>query len=97
MSGNEVNKALTIAGSDSWRRCWNSEKIKNIPRAWCVWNDGYYSDYCSKYAWCSRVYPVPLEGITEQLNSIGTDLTPDAVKLGMLFSSEIISNRCRTY
>ena len=36
------------------------------------------------------VYPVPLEGITEQLNSIGTDLTPDAVKLGMLFSSEII-------
>lgn len=36
------------------------------------------------------VYPVSLEGITEQLNSIGTDLTPDAVKLGMLFSSEII-------
>ena len=22
------------------------------------------------------VYPVPLEGITEQLNSIGTDVTP---------------------
>ena len=35
------------------------------------------------------VYPVSLEGITEQLNSIGTDLTPDAVKLECYLAAKL--------
>lgn len=36
------------------------------------------------------VYPVTLDAIIQQLDSIGFDLQPDAVKTGMLFNSDII-------
>ncbi|KAI7249032.1 hypothetical protein KC345_g11785, partial [Hortaea werneckii] len=36
------------------------------------------------------VYPLAPEAIAAQLDSVGSDLPPDGVKTGMLFSSEII-------
>jgi len=36
------------------------------------------------------VYPMTLEAVIQQLDSIGLDLFPDAVKTGMLFNSDII-------
>lgn len=35
-------------------------------------------------------YPVPLQSIQDQLEAIFDDITPDTIKIGMLFSEEII-------
>ena len=37
------------------------------------------------------VYEIPLSAIGEQLEAIWEDITPDAIKIGMLFNQEIIS------
>lgn len=37
-----------------------------------------------------KCYPLPLYCIEDQLHSIFEDITPDAIKLGMLFSIEVI-------
>jgi len=36
-------------------------------------------------------YPLPLSAIAEQLEAIFTDIRPDSIKIGMLYSAEIIS------
>jgi len=37
-----------------------------------------------------KCYPLPLESIKDQLEAIFEDIAPDAIKIGMLFSSEIV-------
>lgn len=86
----KVNKALTIAGSDSGGGAGIQADLKTFQELGVYGMTAITAITAQNTLGVQGVYPVPLEGITEQLNSIGTDLTPDAVKLGMLFSSEII-------
>ncbi len=37
-----------------------------------------------------KCYPLPLESVKDQLVAIFDDITPDAIKIGMLFNSEIV-------
>ena len=37
-----------------------------------------------------KCYDIPLQAIADQLNAIFDDIVPDAIKIGMLFNSEII-------
>ncbi|MFC8056975.1 bifunctional hydroxymethylpyrimidine kinase/phosphomethylpyrimidine kinase [Bacillus cereus] len=90
MSGMKVNKALTIAGSDSGGGAGIQADLKTFQELGVYGMTAITAITAQNTLGVQGVYPVSLEGITEQLNSIGTDLTPDAVKLGMLFSSEII-------
>ncbi|WP_242254476.1 bifunctional hydroxymethylpyrimidine kinase/phosphomethylpyrimidine kinase [Bacillus cereus group sp. BfR-BA-01379] len=92
MSGMKVNKALTIAGSDSGGGAGIQADLKTFQELGVYGMTAITAITAQNTLGVQGVYPVPLEGITEQLNSIGTDLTPDAVKLGMLFSSEIIQS-----
>ena len=85
----KVNKALTIAGSDSGGGAGIQADLKHS-KSLVYGMTAITAITAQNTLGVQGVYPVSLEGITEQLNSIGTDLTPDAVKLGMLFSSEII-------
>lgn len=39
----------------------------------------------------SNCYSIPLTAIEEQLDSIFSDITPDVIKIGMLFNSEIVN------
>ena len=86
----KVNKALTIAGSDSGGGAGIQADLKTFQELGVYGMTAITAITAQNTLGVQGVYPVSLEGITEQLNSIGTDLTPDAVKLGMLFSSEII-------
>ncbi len=86
----KVNKALTIAGSDSGGGAGIQADLKTFQELGVYGMTAITAITAQNTLGVQGVYPVPLEGITEQLNSIGTNLTPDAVKLGMLFSSEII-------
>jgi len=37
-----------------------------------------------------KIYDIPLQAIADQLEAIFADITPDCVKIGMLFSEEVI-------
>lgn len=86
----KVNKALTIAGSDSGGGAGIQADLKTFQELGVYGMTAITAITAQNTLGVQGVYPVPVEGIKEQLRSIGTDLTPDAVKLGMLFSSEII-------
>ncbi|PED07329.1 bifunctional hydroxymethylpyrimidine kinase/phosphomethylpyrimidine kinase [Bacillus pseudomycoides] len=90
MSEMKVNKALTIAGSDSGGGAGIQADLKTFQELGVYGMTAITAITAQNTLGVQGVYPVTLEGIQEQLNSIGADLTPDAVKLGMLFSSEII-------
>jgi len=90
MSEMKVNKALTIAGSDSGGGAGIQADLKTFQELGVYGMTAITAITAQNTLGVQGVYPVTLEGIQEQLNSIGVDLTPDAVKLGMLFSSEII-------
>ncbi|SDZ36204.1 bifunctional hydroxymethylpyrimidine kinase/phosphomethylpyrimidine kinase [Bacillus sp. 166amftsu] len=86
----KVNKALTIAGSDSGGSAGIQADLKTFQELGVYGMTVITAITAQNTLGVQGVYPVATEGIREQLNSIGADLTPDAVKLGMLFSSEII-------
>lgn len=86
----KVNKALTIAGSDSGGGAGIQADLKTFQELGVYGMTAITAITAQNTLGVQGVYPVSLEGIIEQLNSIGDDLTPDAVKLGMLFSGEII-------
>ncbi|MDM5153519.1 bifunctional hydroxymethylpyrimidine kinase/phosphomethylpyrimidine kinase [Bacillus sp. DX1.1] len=86
----KVNKALTIAGSDSGGGAGIQADLKTFQELGVYGMTAITAITAQNTLGVQGVYPVAIEGIQEQLHSIGTDLTPDAVKLGMLFSSEII-------
>ncbi|MEH7016466.1 MULTISPECIES: bifunctional hydroxymethylpyrimidine kinase/phosphomethylpyrimidine kinase [Bacillus] len=90
MSEMKVNKALTIAGSDSGGGAGIQADLKTFQELGVYGMTAITAITAQNTLGVQGVYPVPVEGIKEQLHSIGADLTPDAVKLGMLFSSEII-------
>ncbi|MDZ5607434.1 bifunctional hydroxymethylpyrimidine kinase/phosphomethylpyrimidine kinase [Bacillus pseudomycoides] len=90
MSEMKVNKALTIAGSDSGGGAGIQADLKTFQELGVYGMTAITAITAQNTLGVQGVYPVTPQGIQEQLNSIGTDLTPDAVKLGMLFSSEII-------
>ncbi len=87
----KINKALTIAGSDSGGGAGIQADLKTFQELKVYGMTVITAITAQNTLGVQGVYPVPIEGIQEQLQSIAADLTPDAVKLGMLFSSEIIS------
>ncbi|WP_369901009.1 bifunctional hydroxymethylpyrimidine kinase/phosphomethylpyrimidine kinase [Bacillus manliponensis] len=86
----KVNKALTIAGSDSGGGAGIQADIKTFQELGVYGMTAITAITAQNTLGVHGVYPVATEGIKEQLRAIGEDLTPDAVKLGMLFSAEII-------
>lgn len=86
----KVNKALTIAGSDSGGGAGIQADLKTFQELGVYGMTAITAITAQNTLGVHGVYPVATEGIKEQLCAIGEDLTPDAVKLGMLFSAEII-------
>ncbi|MBO9128833.1 bifunctional hydroxymethylpyrimidine kinase/phosphomethylpyrimidine kinase [Bacillus sp. 165] len=87
----KVNRALTIAGSDSGGGAGIQADLKTFQELKVYGMTVITAITAQNTLGVQGVYPVPVEGIQEQLQSIADDLKPNAVKLGMLFSSEIIS------
>ncbi|HSU79733.1 MAG TPA: bifunctional hydroxymethylpyrimidine kinase/phosphomethylpyrimidine kinase, partial [Candidatus Angelobacter sp.] len=83
-------KALTIAGSDSGGGAGIQADLKTFQERDVYGMSVITAVTAQNTVGVQGVYPVPTEGVTAQLRSIGDDLPPDAVKTGMLFSAEII-------
>lgn len=83
-------KALTIAGSDSGGGAGIQADLKTFQERDVYGMSVITAVTAQNTVGVQGVYPVPTEGVTQQLQSIGEDLSPDAVKTGMLFSAAII-------
>lgn len=85
-----VNKALTIAGSDSGGGAGIQADLKTFQELDVYGMSVITAVTAQNTTGVQGVYSVPLEGIQEQLQSIAEDLRPDAIKTGMLFNSDTI-------
>ncbi|MCM3719274.1 bifunctional hydroxymethylpyrimidine kinase/phosphomethylpyrimidine kinase [Fictibacillus phosphorivorans] len=86
----KVCKALTIAGSDSGGGAGIQADLKTFQEFGVYGMSVLTAVTAQNTQGVQGVYPVPLAGLEQQLISIGSDLKPDAVKTGMLFSGEYI-------
>ncbi|MFF2015905.1 bifunctional hydroxymethylpyrimidine kinase/phosphomethylpyrimidine kinase [Paenibacillus sp. NPDC058177] len=85
-----VYQALTIAGSDSGGGAGIQADLKTFQELGVYGMSALTAITAQNTLGVQGVYPLELEAVTRQLDSIGEDLQPGAVKTGMLFSSEII-------
>lgn len=85
-----IRKALTIAGSDSGGGAGIQADIKTFQELGVYGMSALTAVTAQNTLGVQGVYPLEDEAVARQLDSIGEDLGPDAVKTGMLFSPEIV-------
>ncbi|MBN1416125.1 MAG: bifunctional hydroxymethylpyrimidine kinase/phosphomethylpyrimidine kinase [Bacteroidales bacterium] len=83
-------KVLTIAGSDSGGGAGIQADIKTISACGCYAMSAITAITVQNTIGVSGVYPVPLEAISGQISAVLDDIGADAIKIGMLHSSETI-------
>ncbi|QHW32383.1 bifunctional hydroxymethylpyrimidine kinase/phosphomethylpyrimidine kinase [Paenibacillus rhizovicinus] len=85
-----IYRALTIAGSDSGGGAGIQADLKTFQELGVYGMSALTAVTAQNTLGVHGVYPLEPAAVAAQLDAIGTDLQPDAVKTGMLFSSEII-------
>lgn len=86
-----IYKALTIAGSDSGGGAGIQADLKTFQELGTYGMSAITAVTAQNTLGVQGVYPVSLEGIVKQIDAIGDDLNADALKTGMLFSSDVIT------
>ncbi|MGD7024185.1 bifunctional hydroxymethylpyrimidine kinase/phosphomethylpyrimidine kinase [Rossellomorea vietnamensis] len=86
----ETVKALTIAGSDSGGGAGIQADIKTFQELKVYGMSAITAVTAQNTLGVQGVFPITLNGIQQQLASIAEDLSPQAVKTGMLFNSDVI-------
>lgn len=86
----DVCKALTIAGSDSGGGAGIQADLKTFQELGAYGMSVITAVTAQNTFGVQGVYPLEADAIGRQLDSIGEDLPPDALKTGMLFSAETI-------
>jgi hydroxymethylpyrimidine/phosphomethylpyrimidine kinase len=85
-----MNKALTIAGSDSGGGAGIQADLKTFQELEVFGMSAITAVTAQNTLGVHGVYPMIPEAIIQQIQAIGEDIGTDAVKTGMLFSSDII-------
>lgn len=96
----EKYKALTIAGSDSGGGAGIQADLKTFQELEVYGMSAITAITAQNTIGVQGVYPLPIEAIAEQIQSVGSDIGVDALKTGMLFNSEIIevvANKIREF
>lgn len=83
-------KALSIAGFDGSGGAGIQADLKVFSAFGCYGMTVLTALPVQNTTGVKKCYPLPLESIEEQLEAIFEDIIPDAIKIGMLFSSEVI-------
>lgn len=86
----QYRKVLTIAGSDSGGGAGIQADIKTISACGCYAMSAVTAITVQNTTGVSGVHPVPAQTISDQIAAVLDDIGADAVKIGMLHSSEII-------
>jgi hydroxymethylpyrimidine/phosphomethylpyrimidine kinase len=85
-----VNKALTIAGSDSGGGAGIQADLKTFQELGVFGMSAITAVTAQNTLGVQAVFPMTPEAVVKQMESIGQDLGTDALKTGMLFNAEII-------
>lgn len=95
-----ISQALTIAGSDSGGGAGIQADLKTFQELGVYGMTIITAITAQNTIGVQGVFPIERDGVARQLDSIGEDLRPRAVKTGMLYSSELIrlvAEKCRQY
>ncbi|KTD40676.1 bifunctional hydroxymethylpyrimidine kinase/phosphomethylpyrimidine kinase [Legionella parisiensis] len=84
-------KALSIAGFDGSGGAGIQADLKTFSALGCYGMTVLTALPVQNTCGVKSCYGIPLQAIEDQLNAIFDDIKPDSIKIGMLFSSEIIS------
>lgn len=84
------NRVLTIAGSDSGGGAGIQADIKTISACGCYATSAITAVTVQNTLGVSDVCPVPVDVISAQIDAVLSDIGADAIKIGMLHSSETI-------
>lgn len=86
-----IKKALTIAGFDGSGGAGLQADLKTFSALSCYGMSVLTALPIQNTKGVTNCYQIPLTAVEEQLESIFTDITPDVIKIGMLFNQEVIS------
>jgi hydroxymethylpyrimidine/phosphomethylpyrimidine kinase len=87
----KYNRALTIAGSDSGGGAGIQADLKTFSALGCFGTSAVTAITAQNTVGVNGIHPVPVEMIKSQVSSVLDDIGTDAVKIGMLHSSEVIA------
>jgi hydroxymethylpyrimidine/phosphomethylpyrimidine kinase len=85
-----MKKALTIAGSDSGGGAGIQADIKTFQELEVFGMSAVTAVTAQNTLGVQAVFPMTVEAVSKQIESIGEDIGTDAVKTGMLFNADII-------
>ena len=85
------NTVLTIAGSDSGGGAGIQTDIKTISAMGCYAASAITAITVQNTWGVQAVHPVPLDILRGQIDAVHSDIGADAVKIGMLHSSEVVN------
>lgn len=85
-----MNKALTIAGSDSGGGAGIQADLKTFQELEVFGMSALTAVTAQNTMGVHGVYPMSVEAVVKQIEAIGDDIGADALKTGMLFNAEII-------
>jgi hydroxymethylpyrimidine/phosphomethylpyrimidine kinase len=83
-------RVLTIAGSDSGGGAGIQADLKTIGANGCYGMSVITALTAQNTMGVSGIHPVPVDFVRQQMEAVLTDIGTDAVKIGMLFSPELI-------
>jgi hydroxymethylpyrimidine/phosphomethylpyrimidine kinase len=84
------HRVLTIAGSDSGGGAGIQADLKTIAANGCYGASVITALTAQNTLGVSGIHPVPVDFVTAQMDAVLSDIGADAVKIGMLFSPELI-------
>ena len=87
---NTYRRVLTIAGSDSGGGAGIQADLKTIAANGCYGMSVITAITAQNTVGVSAIHAVPIEFVEAQMDAVLTDIGCDAVKIGMLFSPELI-------
>ncbi len=83
-------RVLTIAGSDSGGGAGIQADLKTISANGCYGTTVITALTAQNTVGVTAIHPVPVHFVEQQMEAVLTDIGTDAVKIGMLFSPELI-------
>jgi len=86
----EYHKVLTIAGSDSGGGAGIQADIKTISAIGCYGMSVITALTAQNTRGVTAIHALPPSFVVEQMTAVFTDIGADAVKIGMLYSAELI-------